>query len=119
MMVMWACPAGFAGRFAGYSSLVSSRALDSMLRFLRRLGVVPVAGMSVPDGPVEQLLLRFRRYLETEHRLVADSRGLPASRIRLARASSGSESGGSARAPRDVPPAGISRLGQQHVLAEV
>jgi site-specific recombinase XerD len=60
-------------RGAGYSSLLSARALDSLLGFLRGLGVVPVAGVSVPDGPVEELLLRFRRYLELERGLVAGS----------------------------------------------
>jgi site-specific recombinase XerD len=62
-----------ARRGAGYSSLLSSRALDSLLTFLRRLGVVPAPSASVPDAPVEELLSRFRRYLEIERGLVAGS----------------------------------------------
>ncbi len=62
-----------ARRGAGYSSLLSSRALDSLLSFLRGLGVVPAPSASVPDGPVEELLSRFRRYLEIERGLVAGS----------------------------------------------
>src|ERR1035438_6604939 len=45
-----------ARQAAGYTSLLSSRALDSLLSYLRRLGVVPAVPTSVPDGPVEELL---------------------------------------------------------------
>lgn len=62
-----------ARRAAGYSSLLSSRALDSLLDYLRGLDVVPSPSGSVPDGPVEELLSRFRRYLEIERGLVAGS----------------------------------------------
>ena len=62
-----------ARRAAGYTSLLSSRALDSLLSYLRRLGVVPAVPTSVPDGPVEELLSRYRRYLEIERGLVAGS----------------------------------------------
>jgi hypothetical protein len=38
--------------------------------------VAPAASLPVPDGPVEELLLRFRRYLEQERGLVpAAARG--------------------------------------------
>ena len=62
-----------ARRAAGYTSLLSSRALDSLLAYLRRLGVVPAAQTLVSDGPVEELLARFRGYLEIERGLVAGS----------------------------------------------
>ena len=62
-----------ARRAAGYRSLLSSRALDPLLVYLRGLGVVPAASGSVPDGPVEELLCRYRRYLEIERGLVAGS----------------------------------------------
>jgi site-specific recombinase XerD len=61
-----------ARRAAGYSSLLSSRALDSLLVYLRGLGVL-VASALAPAGPVEELLCRFRRYLEIERGLVAGS----------------------------------------------
>ncbi len=62
-----------ARRAAGYKSLLSFRALDSLLAYLRRLGVVPAAEMLVPRGAVEELLSRYRRYLEVERGLVAGS----------------------------------------------
>ena len=62
-----------ARRAAGYMSLLSSRALDSLLSYLRRLGVVPAPSVMVPDGPVEELLFRYRRYLEIERGLAAGS----------------------------------------------
>lgn len=62
-----------ARRAAGYTSLLSTRALDSLLVYLRRLGVVPAAETSVPGGAVEELLCRYRRYLEIERGLVAGS----------------------------------------------
>jgi integrase/recombinase XerD len=62
-----------ARRAAGYRSLLSPRALDPLLAYLRRLGVVPAARTPVPDGPVEELLSRYRRYLEIERGLVTGS----------------------------------------------
>ncbi len=62
-----------ARRVAGYKSLLSSRALDPLLAYLRQLGVVPGASASAPEGPVEELLCRYRRYLEIERGLVAGS----------------------------------------------
>jgi len=62
-----------ARRAAGYRSLLSFRALDSLLAYLRRLGVVPAAETAVPGGAVEDLLSRYRRYLEIERGLVAGS----------------------------------------------
>jgi integrase/recombinase XerD len=52
------------------------RALDPLLGYLRALGVAPPAGSPAPAGPVEELLARFRRYLERERGLVpAAARG--------------------------------------------
>jgi integrase/recombinase XerD len=62
-----------ARRAAGYSSLLSPRALASLLAYLRGLGVVPAHAAPVPDGPVEELLCRFRRYLEIERGLAPGS----------------------------------------------
>jgi integrase/recombinase XerD len=62
-----------ARRAAGYRSLLSSGALDPLVAYLRRLGVVPAASASVPVGAVEELLCRYRRYLEIERGLVAGS----------------------------------------------
>jgi integrase/recombinase XerD len=62
-----------ARRAGGYRSLLSPRALDPLLAYLRRLGVVPAARTRVPDGPVEELLSRYRRYLEIERGLVTGS----------------------------------------------
>jgi len=62
-----------ARRAAGYRSLLSSRALDPLLSYLRQLGVVPAVSAPVPGGAVEELLCRYRRYLEIERGLVAGS----------------------------------------------
>jgi integrase/recombinase XerD len=62
-----------ARRAAGYKSLLTARALDSLLVYLRRLGVVPEVSVSVPNGAVEELLCRFRRYLELERGLAPGS----------------------------------------------
>ncbi|HVC07292.1 MAG TPA: site-specific integrase [Solirubrobacterales bacterium] len=63
----------YARRAAGYRSLLSPRALESLLAYLRRLDTVPAAITSVPGGAVEKILSRFRRYLEVERGLVAGS----------------------------------------------
>ncbi|MGH2845877.1 MAG: site-specific integrase, partial [Thermoleophilaceae bacterium] len=62
-----------ARRAAGYMSQLTARALDSLLVFLRGLGVVPAASAAVPRGPVEELLARFRWSLEVERGLVPGS----------------------------------------------
>jgi integrase/recombinase XerD len=62
-----------ARRAAGYRSLLSSKALDSLLAYLGRLGVVCTAGVAAPGGAVEELAGRYRRYLEVERGLVAES----------------------------------------------
>lgn len=65
-----------ARQAAGRRSHVTVRALGPLLGYLRGLGVAPAASPVVPAGPVEELLSRFRRYLEQERGLVpAAARG--------------------------------------------
>jgi site-specific recombinase XerD len=65
-----------ARRARGCTSHVTVRALAPLLGYLRGLGVAPAASPPVPAGPVEELLSRFRRYLEHERGLVpAAARG--------------------------------------------
>ena len=65
-----------ARREAGHTYLLTIRALDPLLGYLRGLGVAPPASPSACVGPVEELLSRFRRYLEQERGLVpAAARG--------------------------------------------
>ena len=71
-----------ARRAAGYSKLLSVRALESLLAYLRALGELSVASASVPDGPVEELLCRFGRYLEIERGLVPGSSRAYVHRVR-------------------------------------
>jgi integrase/recombinase XerD len=61
---------------AGHTDRATVRALDPLLGYLRALGVAPPASIPAPAGPVEELLARFRRYLEHERGLVpAAARG--------------------------------------------
>src|SRR5919106_4388736 len=65
-----------ARRAAGHTYRVTVRALDPLLGYLRGLGLAPPASSPAPAGPVEELLSRFRRYLEHERGLVpAAARG--------------------------------------------
>ncbi len=65
-----------ARRAAGRRSRVTVRALGPLLGYLRGLGIAPPASRPAPAGPVEELLSRFRRYLEHERGLVpAAARG--------------------------------------------
>ena len=65
-----------ARRAAGHTDRATVRALDPLLGYLRALGVAPPASSPAPAGPVEELLARFRRYLEHERGLVpAAARG--------------------------------------------
>lgn len=65
-----------ARRAAGHRTRVTIKALDPLLEYLRGLGVAPLASAPACDGPVEELLSRFRRYLEQERGLVpAAARG--------------------------------------------
>jgi integrase/recombinase XerD len=62
-------------RAAGYTALLSLRGLAPLLDYLRGLGVAPMPARPDLSGPLEQLLERYRCYLETE-------RGLAASTVR-------------------------------------
>jgi integrase/recombinase XerD len=65
-----------ARRAAGHTNRATVRSLDPLLGYLRALGVVAPASSPAPAGPVEELLARFRRYLESERGLVpAAARG--------------------------------------------
>jgi integrase/recombinase XerD len=62
-----------ARRAAGYTNHTSAKALAPLLAYLRALGAAPPAPASVPDGPVEELLAHYRRYLARERGLTAQS----------------------------------------------
>ena len=55
-----------AHRRQEYSNLYSMQGLDPTLRYLRRIGVAPVAEETVQEDPIEALLGRFRHYLLVE-----------------------------------------------------
>lgn len=57
-----------ARRAAGYVTLVSPRSLRVPVQYLREVGVVP-APAAVVAGPVEELLVEYRRYLGSERGL--------------------------------------------------
>lgn len=56
-------------RAAGYSTHVADSSLRLVLGYLRGLGVVPAQEVLAPDGPVEVVLARYRRYLQVERGL--------------------------------------------------
>ena len=58
-----------ARRSAGYTSHLTEKAMRPMLTHLRRLGAVPAPPVAAPDGPVEELLHRYRDYLTVERAL--------------------------------------------------
>jgi integrase/recombinase XerD len=62
-------------RASGRGRLVSPRALDPLLEYLRGLGVVPAAVKAVPITPVDVLVERYRVYL-------VERRGLSSSTVR-------------------------------------
>jgi integrase/recombinase XerD len=62
-----------ARRAAAHTDRATVRALVPLLGYLRGLGVAPPASTPAPAGPVEELLARFRRYLEHERGLVPDA----------------------------------------------
>lgn len=55
-----------ADRRRAYRNLYSMQGLDPTLRYLRRIGVAPVAEETVQEDPIEALLGRFRHYLLVE-----------------------------------------------------
>jgi integrase/recombinase XerD len=65
-----------ARRAAGHTYLLTVKALGPLLGYLRGLGVAPPETPPAFAGPVDELLSRFRRYLEQERGLVpAAARG--------------------------------------------
>jgi integrase/recombinase XerD len=56
-------------RAAGYVGHVTGRALQPLLGYLQRLGVVSAPAPEVPASPEERLLARYRDYLTTERGL--------------------------------------------------
>ena len=56
-------------RAAGYSSHVVGGSLRPLLAYLRGLGVLAVQEVLAPEGPVEVVLERYRRYLLVERGL--------------------------------------------------
>jgi integrase/recombinase XerD len=62
-----------ARRAAGYSSWVSARGVVLPLGYLQELGVVPSATPVVADGPVEEVLVGYRRYLLQERGVKAST----------------------------------------------
>lgn len=66
----------FAGRReAGHTKLVSPRAAEPLLAYLRAAGVVPPAAPRKSAGPVDDLLVDYRRYLVLERGLLPASAG--------------------------------------------
>lgn len=62
-----------ARRAAGYKRLVSIKALQPMLVYLRDLAVAPTPPPPTPSGPVEVALERYRSYLTVERGLGANT----------------------------------------------
>jgi site-specific recombinase XerD len=58
-----------ARRSAGYASLASSRSMEVPLEFFAAAGVAVAPAPVVVDGPVEELLVAYRRYLLVERGL--------------------------------------------------
>jgi integrase/recombinase XerD len=62
-----------ARRAAGYTHLLSMKAMQPMLAYLCGLGVVPTPTPPTPCGPVEVALERYRKYLTVERGLGAET----------------------------------------------
>jgi integrase/recombinase XerD len=60
-------------REVGYTKLISLRAADPMLRYLRGLGFIADTTPPVLGNPVEELLVRYQRYLVLERGLLPES----------------------------------------------
>lgn len=56
-------------RVAGYTNHTSTKALQPLLAYLREVGAAPPAPAPVLDGPVDELLGRYRSYLTVERGL--------------------------------------------------
>jgi hypothetical protein len=73
---------------AGLVSWTSPRSAELPLEYLCEIGVVASSAPPVPDGPVEELLAGYRRYLFVERRLVGhtvDGCYVPIARLFLSR----------------------------------
>ena len=62
-----------ARREAGYTKLISVRAAEPMLRYLRGLGFIADTEPQRLHDPVEELLVRYQRHLVLERGLLAES----------------------------------------------
>jgi integrase/recombinase XerD len=60
-------------RRQGYTHFCARRGLDPLLRYLRRVGAVPIPEPIIDDSPVGQLVREYATYLERERGLVASS----------------------------------------------
>lgn len=60
-------------RRCGYTKLVSARAAEPLLGYLRAVGVVPPAGPPRSEGPVDDLLAGYRQYLVLERGVLPES----------------------------------------------
>jgi len=56
---------------AGVRKLKTRKALDPILSYLRGLGLAPAAEAPVEDGPVAEILNRYRQFLMAERGLIA------------------------------------------------
>lgn len=65
-----------ARRAAGYTGLLTDKAVRPLLSYLRDQGVLPMPPAPAPSGPVEVMLERYRDYLRSERGLgVKTARG--------------------------------------------
>jgi len=62
-------------RARGYRSWVSPQSMVLPLGYLRAVGAVPAVVPSVPEGPIEELLVGYRRYLACERGLAEGTLG--------------------------------------------
>jgi integrase/recombinase XerD len=62
-----------ARRAAGYTQLLSMKAMQPILVYLRGLGVAPIPSPATASGPVEVTLERYRSYLTVERGLGAET----------------------------------------------
>jgi site-specific recombinase XerD len=60
-------------RADGYRSWVSARSVVLPLGYLRAVGVAPTPVSAVPDGPLEEQVCAYRRYLARERGLAAST----------------------------------------------
>ena len=69
-------------RAAGYVGHVTGRALQPLLGYLQRLGVVPPPAPVAPTSPKERLLAQYRDYLATERGLTQTTAALNVRMVR-------------------------------------